>query len=40
MDLGGDQRVVLYFEGAILSPTDTVAEADLEDLCMVDVHVH
>lgn len=40
MDLRADQKVLLYFEGAILSPTDTVAGADLEDLCMVDVHIH
>ncbi|KAF8245324.1 hypothetical protein K440DRAFT_634459 [Wilcoxina mikolae CBS 423.85] len=38
--LGEDKQIMLNFEGDMLSPEDTVADADLEDMCMVDVHIH
>ncbi|KAF8536015.1 ubiquitin-2 like Rad60 SUMO-like-domain-containing protein [Trichophaea hybrida] len=38
--LGEDKQIMLNFEGDMLSPEDTVVDADLEDMCMVDVHIH
>ncbi|KAI5808453.1 ubiquitin-2 like Rad60 SUMO-like-domain-containing protein [Pyronema omphalodes] len=35
-----DKKVVLYFEGDQLELDDTVTDADLEDMCMVDVHIN
>ncbi|CCX14242.1 Similar to hypothetical protein CIMG_07255 [Coccidioides immitis RS]; acc. no. XP_001243359 [Pyronema omphalodes CBS 100304] len=38
--VGDEKKVVLYFEGDHLDPDDTVTDADLEDMCMVDVHIN
>jgi hypothetical protein len=38
--LADEKQIMLNFEGDMLSLEDTVADTDLEDMCMVDVHIH
>jgi hypothetical protein len=37
--VGPEQTVRLDFEGDTLDPGDTVADADIDDLALIDVHI-